>query len=150
MTQAIAEKEFCNACGVDVRPQADFCYNCGDAVSAVAADKKISASPAKGFSDEIPVSKTTAEKMPEIDAGAALEKVETASPEIEKKLNADEAAKLKSAASLRRKPKSLERKTVEVVWEEYDASAPNGWFISVAVLLTLLALGILFLAKYLR
>ena len=58
-------------------------------------------------------------------------------------------AKLKSAAAMRRKSATFQKKQVEVVWEEHE-NAPNGWFISVALILTLFAVVIFFLAMYLK
>ena len=56
---------------------------------------------------------------------------------------------MKTAASLRRKGKSFQRKTVEIVWEEPE-NAPNKWFPIVAILLILLVLVIFYLAMYLK
>ena len=50
---------------------------------------------------------------------------------------------------MRRKSKIYQSKKIEVVWEEHD-NAPNGWFILVALLLTLIAAGISYLAIYLN
>jgi hypothetical protein len=65
------------------------------------------------------------------------------------KASIKEDAKLKSAANLRRKAKSFQRKTVEVVWEEPE-DAPNKWFPIVAILLILLVVAIFYLAMYLK
>jgi hypothetical protein len=67
-----------------------------------------------------------------------------------KKTDIIEEAKLKSAASLRRKAKTVQkRKVEEIVWTGHD-NAPNLWFILVAVVLTLLAFGIFWMAMQLK
>lgn len=145
MSQATVEKGICKTCGADVRPQADYCYNCGGAVSTSAIEKKsVTASENVNSAEE-----KTIEEKPETNSKIAVDTIENQAPKIEKKASVSEQTKLKTAASLRRQSKSLERKTVEVVWEEHD-DAPNILFISGAVFLTLVAAAILFLAMYLK
>ena len=84
----------------------------------------------------------------------AIEKVEIEETVIEEKPVIEkpsirEDAKLKSAANLRRRAKTFQKKTVEVVWEEPE-TAPNKWFPIVAILLILLVVGIFYLAMYLK
>ncbi|HLM02795.1 MAG TPA: hypothetical protein VK400_17215, partial [Pyrinomonadaceae bacterium] len=58
--------------------------------------------------------------------------------------------KLKSAASLRRSGRApVQKKTVEVVWDEPE-SAPNVWFLVVAFVLVLFAVGVLLAMLYIR
>lgn len=178
MSQAAIEKETCNACGADIRLQAEYCYNCGTAVSPAAAEKVSLTSDdesqtVNNFGEKIAVEKkpvreesaapeseretdekiidrkTAAEIIPKEAETVDEEKAEAGASEGERQTSVTEPTNLKSAAALRRRPKSSERKTVEVVWEEHD-NAPNGWFISVAVFLTLIAVGVLFLAMYLK
>ncbi|MBA2620735.1 MAG: zinc ribbon domain-containing protein [Acidobacteria bacterium] len=70
-------------------------------------------------------------------------------PEIEKKSSIREEAKLKTAGSLRVKSKTLQPKIIEEVWQEHE-NAPNVWFIAAAIFLTVLTVGFLFLASYLK
>ncbi len=70
-------------------------------------------------------------------------------PEVEKKSSIHEQAKLKTAASLRRKSKTLQPKIVEEIWQEHE-NAPNVWFVAAAIFLTVLTLGFLLLASYLK
>lgn len=63
---------------------------------------------------------------------------------------AAEKTKLKSAAEMRRKTRTLQKNRVEeVVWEEHE-NAPNGWFIIVALILILIAAGLFFVAVYMK
>ena len=113
MAETATEKKVCQKCGVEVRPNTLFCYNCG---SAVANDGNV-----------FPTVK---------DVLLEEERAEKAG--FEKKTARDTT--LTSAASLRQKKDSALNKPVEVVWEEPD-SAPNPWFLAVALLLTIFAVG---------
>lgn len=59
---------------------------------------------------------------------------------------ADEKPKLKTAAAMRRKPKRIQKKRVEIVWEE-PASPPNIWFLIATLVFAALAIGLWFVAK---
>ncbi|MDQ3322139.1 MAG: zinc ribbon domain-containing protein [Acidobacteriota bacterium] len=152
MAQTFVENKTCGVCGADVRPNALFCYNCGGAVAVETKPEK--KPPEKRFAPE--VKKEEIKKEPEqtvvIEESKLTPIVEDAGikeSKNSKNLETKPKPELKSAASLRRKSKSLERKTVEVVWEEHE-NAPNVWFISVTVGLTIVAAVILFLAMYLK
>jgi hypothetical protein len=94
-----------------------------------------------------PIAKPSENPFEEPPLGRGLEKIQE--QRAEKPAVHQEGAKLKSAASMRRKAKSFQRKTVEVVWEEPE-NAPNKWFPLVAVVLMLLVAGIIYLAMYLK
>ncbi len=139
------ENKICNACGSEVRPNALFCYHCGGSLAPeiVVAKDKNQVSDArfreniyegKNGDNSAPIERTTVE--------------ETADKPIPKP-SLPEEPKLKSAAVMRRKPKNLQPKRVEIIWEEYQ-NAPNVWFILVAIFLTLFAIGILYLALRLK
>lgn len=121
MTETATEKRICPKCGVEVRPNNLFCYNCGSAV----ADPK-----------SFP---TVKDKLLE------EERAEESAPD--KNLSRNE--KFTSAASLRKRKDAASKKTVEVVWEEPD-SAPNPWFLVVALLLTIFAVGVFVVMLYVR
>ncbi len=140
------ENRVCNACGADVRPQADFCYNCGKAVSAAKPEINLNAGENSGEPKSQKTDESGANQINPIVAEESVEKLKNADL---KSANIREEAKLKSAASLRRRAKSFQPKKIEVVWTEHD-SAPNVWFISGAVFLTILAAVILFLALYFK
>ncbi len=146
MAEILVENRICYACGVDVRKGALFCYNCGGAVTP-----------------EIPIETKNKnlsntwvhQNVEEIEQDSKIElkknsKTKKKKEKTTKKPELQEYIKLDSAAEMRRKPKTIQKKRVEeVVWEEYE-SAPNGWFILVSFILTLFAVGIFFLAKYLK
>jgi hypothetical protein len=164
MAETLVENRICSACGAEVRRGALFCYNCGGAVApempATAEKTEINQPPTIDvFRDALVEEKLVAEKPvtenPEPSEQVLAERAETAEAAAPLDAPVDkpdvvEEAKLKSAASLRRKPKTVQkRKVEEVVWTGHE-NAPNAWFIFVAVVLTLLALGIFWLAMYLK
>ncbi len=166
MAETLVKEKICDACGTEVRAQAMFCYNCGSAVAPdVPPDgnnnKKVSNA---WFRDDLvgeqpkEISKQTASLKDEPDEAIITDKDETAhiaetenDTEIveEEKAEKRDLSKMDSAANLRRRGKSIQKKRVEVVWEEHD-NAPNGWFIFFAVVLTGLAVTIWVISTYLQ
>lgn len=135
MALTLVQNKVCPACEADVRPNALFCYSCGAAVSV---KEKFDENSTREQSIQTVVQRDEKIAAPEINNAEGVEKPTVA-----------EAVKLKSAAALRRKSKSFQSKPVEIVWEEHE-NAPNGWFISVAVFLTIVAGVILLLAVRLK
>src|SRR5215210_6792017 len=124
MAETLVKNRVCNACGADVRSGASFCYNCGSSVIAEPL------SPEKNGNNDVG-EKTEKflfpEKTFEDEKIQAVENKETAE-KTEAEITAEAKPELKSAASMRRKPKTIQRKRIEVAWEE-PASAPNVWFL---------------------
>jgi ribosomal protein L40E len=155
MAETLVKEKVCRACGADVRPQALFCYNCGSAVAPNAPlirnnNKKVEND---WFQDE-PVEeefKTEDEIIAdeETDAEENSEFSETEEIAEDEKAEKRDLSKMDSAAQLRRRGKSIQKKRVEIVWEEHD-NAPNGWFIFFAVVLTILAVVIWIISTYLE
>jgi hypothetical protein len=129
MRDTAVQNENCANCGVEVREGADFCYNCGKAVSAEAVRQT-----AEHAVEEIHRSIGSA-AMPAMDIPS-----KDSAPEPKRKLQ--------SAAALRRKSKSYIAKPVEVEWVEPDSS-PKA-FVATTIVLTVLALLLLITALYLR
>ena len=175
MSKTLVEKKICDACGADIRPGSGFCYNCGGTISleeredlpktAASIDPKAvddawrqndlgETSDFQTSSIDLKTTKLKEEVVEVIDLkpigkpsdeplNQTIESIPAEKPAL------PEDAKMKSAANLRRKAKSFQRKTVEVVWEEPE-SAPNKWFPLVAIILILLVVGIFYLAMYLK
>ena len=155
MAETLVKEKVCNACGAEVRPQAVFCYNCG---SAVVPDVTREENKTQKFSDEWLKDYSPGKDSEEI----VSEKTETEGELIEEKRDYDtvvvekvveenekrDLSKMDSAANLRRRGKSVQKKRIEIVWEEHD-NAPNGWFIFFAMILTILALTIWLISTYL-
>jgi len=158
------EKQICQACGVDIRPKALFCFNCG---SQVASDedveienqnqKKISNA---WFKEEITENKVV-EKTPAVTKPKKSEPViekpsgfkpkltGKAGPEKKSPEKIDSVSELKTAASIRNRTKLENRPSVEVVWDE-PKSAPNIWFLLVSLILAGFAVFVLFAMLTLR
>ncbi len=60
----------------------------------------------------------------------------------------EEKPKLKTAAAMRRTPKRIQKKRVEIVWDE-PQSPPNIWFLIATLIFALLSVGLWFVAKHL-
>ncbi|MEO8073121.1 MAG: zinc ribbon domain-containing protein [Acidobacteriota bacterium] len=151
MAETIVENQICNACGVDIRKGALFCYHCGGSVTPVIASPKVN-----NVVDENQVSARennteNGKKVNRTELKSELKNESASVEEIADKLMSkpelQPETKLKSAASLRKKSKSVQKKKVEIIWEEYE-NAPNVWFILAAISLALFAFGILWLALY--
>lgn len=139
MAEKTVEKQICQNCGIDVRPDTLFCYNCG---SSVALKKSNGNKPDFATVRDKILEEERTENIYS-DKNSAVSK--TTSPGEK----SSSEAKLKSAASLQRRNKSVSKKAVEVVWEE-PRSAPNVWFLVVAFLLTIFTAAILAAMLYIR
>ena len=140
MSKTSVKSRVCSACGSEVRSNALFCYHCG---SSVAPEVVVALKDKRAVSDAW-VSE---------NGGASTQRpqpivTESADKPIPKP-NLTVEPELKSAAAMRRKPKNIQPKKVEIIWEEHE-NAPNLWFILVTILLTLFAAGVLYLAMYLK
>ena len=133
------ENKICHACGSEVRLNALFCYHCGGSVApeVVVGLKDREAVSGAWFRENIG-EETNGDKPIEAITDTPIPK-----PTLV------EEPKLKSAATMRRKSKNIQPRRVEIIWEENE-NAPNGWFILVAILLTLFAVGVLYLALRLK
>ena len=153
------KKENCLKCGADIRPGALFCYSCGSAVEAVTGDNVNGGAKNSVVEETVVQEKFTTNplKIPEAiekPAGVPLEtpsvqSVEKGKKNREKKLVVQKETKLKTAAALRRKPKSSERNPVEIVWEAPENSS-HTWFVLAALILVLFAVVMLMGMLYLR
>lgn len=150
MAETIVENQLCNACGVDVREGALFCYNCGGAVASESIDEEKEQVSDVWLRENIvengkndTITKQPKEELKEFTTAKKITDKPISKPGIQ------DEAKLKSAASMRKKSATFQKKQVEVVWKESD-DAPNGWFIIVAIILTLFAVVVFFLAMYLK
>lgn len=151
MTQTTAENQVCNACGVEVRKGALFCYHCGGSIApAVAAPKIEKADENK----RIPAKKTDTENEEKTKPESLGNSAENESSSVEKiaekpipKPELQPENNLRSAASLRKKPKPVQKKKVEIIWQEHE-NPPNVLFVLAALLLAAFALAVMWLALY--
>lgn len=149
MAETVVENQICNACGVDVREGALFCYNCGGAIASeiiVEEDDKKDKVSDVWLRENIVENGKNDQNTEQSEEFITLEK--TADKPIPKP-DIQAEAKLKSAAAMRRKSATFQKKPVEIVWEEHE-NAPNALFVVVALILSLFAVVIFFLAMYLK
>jgi uncharacterized Zn finger protein (UPF0148 family) len=128
---ANVENAVCEKCGVDVRENTLFCYNCGTRV----AGEEPAESPAADLNGtETAVDPTTREALDEL---AEKFKIEDAP--------ADD--KLARAAAERRRARVSERRTREFEWEPADDAATRP-VVMLAILITIIAAVVVVLAVY--
>ncbi len=151
MAETLVENKVCQACGEEIRVGALFCYSCGSAVAPksdaprieseisenqVVPEKKVAENGSKVASPKLAV-------PPDIQSNVLTD--ETEKPLVESELTKEK--NLKSAASLRKKTKSVQKKTVEINWQEYE-NAPNIWFVLTAILLFVFVAIVVWLELY--
>ena len=106
-------------------------------------------------SEDVEIENDQSDEQEIIEDNAEIEADEDTELQTDEEIGEDENAekrdlsKMDSAANLRRRGKSIQKKRVEIVWQEHD-NAPNGWFIFFAVFLTILALVIWIISTYLE
>ncbi len=161
MAEVEIEIQKCSACSSEVRPNSQFCFHCGAAIEAK-TNKKGNMSDAWFKESIVEIDESQAVKRGAVAANVekkAITKTEEVSEpktvavaieNLEKPENVDvDSKKLKSAASIRNKPKTILKKSVEIVWEEPENSL-NIWSVLVALLLIAIAAGLIIAAWYLR
>lgn len=171
MAEVLSKNQICENCGADVRLNALFCYNCGSQVvpdellEAEENDDRVSNA---WFKESItepkleaipkPKSKPIKEQKIVDKSGEELTPlslettpVETNSKSVETEIKPEknETKSLKTASSLRQKQKLPPKRKVEVTWEA-PQSAPNIWFLVVAFILLLVAIGLIVAMLYIR
>ena len=141
MANQAVENAVCPTCGADLREGALFCYGCGKAVPASASED-----PAKTlqFSRDTFAVDVDSAAVPRPDDPKATNgpvTVDAGGP-------AANGKGLRTASSMRRRPKTPERKNVEVTWASPER--PSALFFVVSISLGLAALTLIALALYLR
>lgn len=126
MPKKKVKKAICKKCGVDVRDNTAFCYNCGNPVTEITPDSQSA------------LSGSEAEVDPE---------TKSALDDLAERLSLDGSAendKLAKAAAERKKARVSQRKSKEFVWEPTDDSSSRS-VVLLSVLITAIAAGIVFL-----
>lgn len=150
MAEILVEKQNCPSCGVAVRPGALFCYNCGGAISGM--PNKIESKNGNSANGEFAKQKNTTQtqlkdkKDKKIEVSAQNEMREM---EIKGEREIPKEANLKSAAAMRRKPKTIQKKEVEIVWEKQE-NPSSIVLVLTALLLASFAAAVIILAMTLK
>ncbi|MGE3467173.1 MAG: zinc ribbon domain-containing protein [Pyrinomonadaceae bacterium] len=132
MTEAILEKAVCENCGVDVRENTLFCYNCGTSVAAVETEIEAPPDPEGAVTDE---------------ADPSEEELK----ELSERFKVDEAEddRLAKAAAERKKARVSGRKPIQYVWKPEDDTG-NRLFLLVSVLIAFISALAVFLTIFWR
>ncbi|HTK38647.1 MAG TPA: zinc ribbon domain-containing protein, partial [Pyrinomonadaceae bacterium] len=125
MSQVETQQPVCAKCGVEVRPNTDFCYNCGASVTDEAE------SPAANGAG-IVSNKESSEKYKNGSLPSGNEKGNTDGLSARLEDRRPPSPKYESAAGLRRRSKAPARKPVEVTWEP-EGETVNLKFVIAAV-----------------
>lgn len=182
MEETSVEKRVCKECGVDVRPDTAFCYNCGRSVTETPdkpAVEEVSSAwfgetitsdndanddieeavieepePAETVSEEqaedvaIPAPDASLEQLDEKDPISTDDKPATEGLDpIHHSLPVESG--LKSAASIRKKPKTFRNKEVEVVWEEHGGRS-NLAYLLITLVVVLFTLVVFYFAMQMK
>lgn len=117
MAEAVLEKEVCDGCGVDVREDTLFCYNCGARVAGDDAS---------------------------VDEPAADDALDAALDAANNGHGIDDADKLAAAATERKRARVAHRKVAEYVWEPTGGEGA-GLTLVIAVIVAIFALVVVLL-----
>lgn len=143
MSDVVVEERTCGTCGAAVRPDTQFCYNCGGSLSLDTSGQPDGQSD-KAVEDVVQPIQMPMEPLDGYAEGLVSTNGETATP-----ATVAGEPKLRSAASLRRRAKASERKPVEIVWEPAENGA-NARFIAATVIFLIFAAFVVALALYFR
>lgn len=145
MSGGVLEKTVCEKCGVDVRENTYFCYNCGTKIG----DSKLPARTAGADDPEnVEVASERAEKPDDLNGVPISRKINIKGREaledlaerikLDDKPDAGEA--IARAAAKRKKSRSAKRKGIEYVWEPVDEPPGRLMMILVGIIVLLSAL----------
>ena len=126
MAEATLQRVGCENCGVDVRENTHFCYNCGKPYSDAARD------------------------LNGLETAALSEETQTALDDLAAKLRTEEADggdKLAIAAAKRKKARVSSKRSAEVIWEPDNTSSGLFIFI-VSLIIFLLVAAVVFFTVY--
>lgn len=151
MAEILVENKVCQACGTEIRQGALFCYSCGGLVAPE--------SDVPNIENDVAANQISTEKKVTENGSKAVFPTAAVPPDVQPNVLTDETEKplvksdpaketnLKSAASLRKKTKIVQKKTVEISWQEYE-NAPNLWFVLTAIVLFVFVAVIVWLELY--
>jgi len=130
MPEVTIDKAVCAECGVDVRENTMFCYNCGSPVAHFAGES---------------VAVTNGVQLDDDD------ETQAALRELAEKLKIDNGAdnKLAKAAAERKKARQHQRRSTEFTWEPAEDSSSR-LIMLIAVLVAVISGGVVFVMVFWR
>jgi hypothetical protein len=172
MAENVLEDFKCAKCSSAVRAGSIFCFHCGAAIEQPKKNKAnvsdawfkesivegqeatLSVEP-KGKPKIKPKAEPKNEPKIEVETKATVAEETIVDEQKAGELAEDEIqtdadlGELKSAASIRKRPKTVGKKSVEVVWEEPEGST-IAWFVVAVLVLVAIAVGLILAAWYLK
>ena len=146
MPDVVVEEHTCGACGAEVRADTQFCYNCG---GSLGLDKADQADESDKQPDEAVQDIVQPIQMPMEPLDGTAEAIASTNGEVAAAVTVTGEPKLRSAASLRRKAKAMERKPMEIVWEPAE-NGTNVRFVAATVIFLIFTAFVVALALYFR
>jgi len=139
MPDVLVNERTCAACGVGVRPESQYCYNCGEEIDAAPDSERPIERPDLAADAEKPILMPTFASKD----SAPVSRVNTVDGAKEKSNEP-----LEPASALRRRTRIMELKPREIVWE--PAGGPNVVLIISTLVLVIFAAVVIALALYYR
>ena len=143
MSRSVLEKAVCEECGVDVRENTLFCYNCGSRITETTADRSTDEG---GLSsdDESSAPIRKPENLLEPSLGEQFKpEAKAALDDLAERIRIEPSAKEDSSVALatakRKKARGAKRKGREYVWEPIDDPPPRRMLL-IVVMITFVAI----------
>lgn len=145
MIEEAVKLKTCPKCDAEVRPNTQFCYNCGASLTVSENGKGNNFSVAgEKILEEQEIYKTGSLKH--VTETAEIKSKPLGNPKINSNLQAVEtkSPNLKSAVPKRERPKKIVQKEVKVYWEDYENKSNLG-FILATIIMTVFAAVVVYL-----
>ena len=146
MAPTVAEKAICEECGVDVRENTYFCYNCGNSVVGLSsADEKPAEDGGLDDIEALPVEKPNI--LPELHPSDQINSkgkaaLESLAHQIKIERESGDDSSIARAAARRRRARSVRRKGSEYVWEPVEDLPGRPLMLLVGVIVLLAGLAV--------
>ena len=124
MTEPTVENRVCEKCRAEIRPDTQFCYNCGTHIDEMSSESEPAATLVESEENE---------SLADLEKALAASRVESS----------DGRAKLEAAARERRLARNARRKPIEIVWEPVGQLVGLTYFVAVGVIFVLVLLLVL-------
>jgi len=136
MAETALEKETCRSCGVDVREDTAFCYNCGKPVAPQTKEVPLMASEPNGTAEDSAVEKPGSDLQKDLERMFGTEKISSQD-------------RLAVAAAERKKARIFQQKPRQLVWISADETS-NRVYMLITLLITVIAGAIVYITVYLK
>lgn len=121
MPNTVTNKQVCSGCGVEVRPNNDYCYNCGTFVGT--------------------------ERGPAVEQTVASDNGKELSGVVDDKRPL-RPGEIVSKRRHQRPPKRVERKPYEIVWGEPDDAPKTTFYVAAGVLILFAVIAVMVMSYF--